>query len=68
MILRCATEAFRFVTLRLVAAMLGLGRVEEIRGGTVPPETRNSFMRVNKIAVDSHADYADLCVVELGTK
>jgi hypothetical protein len=41
--------------------------VEEIRGGKVPQEVRDSFRRLNEIAKENNVDFMELTVYALGT-
>lgn len=41
--------------------------LKEMRGLTIPTEVRDSFMRLNKIAVDNKVNFMDLCVYAMGT-
>jgi hypothetical protein len=41
--------------------------LNEMRGGEVPVEVRDSFERLNKIAVESHVDFQEQCVSALAT-
>lgn len=41
--------------------------IKEIRGGIVPSEVQDSFMRLNNIAVENNVSFMELCVYALGT-
>lgn len=41
--------------------------LEEIRGGTIPKDVRESFQRLHKIAHENNVSFIDLCVYALGT-
>jgi hypothetical protein len=41
--------------------------VEEMRGGKVPQDVRDSFRRLNEIAKENNVDFMELTVYALGT-
>ncbi len=41
--------------------------LNEIRGGVVPADVRDSFSRLNGIAAENNVDFMELCVYALGT-